>query len=90
MLCLRPSFSVVCFVVISGLFCCVGLVALLQNFGLWIGLSGFANVPPIAWAYVTFNSYLSSKNSFNMFWSVSLIKNFLSFSVSSQTPKFLM
>jgi len=34
MLCLRPSFSVVCFVVISSLFGCVGLVALLQNLAL--------------------------------------------------------
>src|SRR5690606_3635100 len=40
--------------------------------------------------HFTFNSYLSSKNSFNTIWLVSSIKNFLSFSVSSQTPKFLM
>jgi hypothetical protein len=29
---------------------CVGLVALLQNLALALGLCGFANVPPIAWA----------------------------------------
>lgn len=85
-----PFFSIPCFVVISCLFEGVGLEAHLQNFGLWVSFTDFTNVQPKAWVYVTFNSYLSSKNSFNTFWLVSSIKNFFSFSVSSHTPKLLM
>lgn len=57
---------------------------------LWVRLSGFANVPSIALGYVTLISYLYSKNSFKISWSVSFIKSFFSSFVNSQTPKFFM
>jgi hypothetical protein len=50
MLCLRPSFSVVWFVVIFCWFIVRWLGGSFAKLGLWVGLSGFANVPPKAWA----------------------------------------
>lgn len=89
MLAFRPSFLSCFFVVISCLFWCVGLVALLCFLALDCVLGKNTNVPPNALAYVSLNN-CPSVNNFVMSVGLMLVKSDLNLTSETLSGIFIL